>query len=127
MRPFLSGVHDTESAHRYATSVSSSASEVLVELTPGAAVEEAIPSEAQILQRLPPRLAIVATDEEGIRALERSPGISAVYAEDVPEEAMERFDEVSRAFAGGWNERRRPKVRRGEELPWDAPGFDPPR
>ena len=90
-------------------------------------MEDAIPPRGQILQSLPPRLAIIATDEEGIRALERSPEISAVYEEDVPEEAMQRFDQVSRAFAGGWNERRRPKVRRGDELPWDAPGFDPPR
>jgi hypothetical protein len=107
--------------------VGTSVLEVLVELTPGAAVDEAIPREAQLLQRLPPRLAIVATDEEGIRALERSPEISAVYAEEVPEEAMEQFDQVSRAFAAGWNERRRPKERRGEGLPWDAPGFEPPR
>ena len=90
-------------------------------------MEEAIPPPGQILQSLPPRLAIVATDAEGIRTLERSPDISAVYAEDVPEEALEQFDQVSRAFATGWNERRRPKVRRGEGLPWDAPGFDPPR
>jgi hypothetical protein len=107
--------------------MSSSAFEVLVELTPGAAVDDAIPREAQVLQRLPPRLAIVATDEEGFRMLERSPAISAVYADDVPQEAMERFDQVSRAFAAGWNERRQPKERRGEGLPWDSPGFDPPR
>jgi hypothetical protein len=106
--------------------VGSSPSEVLVELQPGAAIEEAIPPQAQILQRLPPRLAIVSADEEGIRAMERSPKISAVFAEDVPPEALEQFDQVSRAFAAGWNERRRPKERPGEGLSWDSPGFEAP-
>jgi hypothetical protein len=100
--------------------------EVLIELQPGAAVEVAVPPDLQILQRMPPRLAIVATDEEGIRALERRPEISAVFVEDVPAEALARFDEVARLFAAGWNERRRPKERIGEGLPWDAPGFRAP-
>ena len=103
-----------------------SPSEVLVELQPGATLEDAIPPGAKILQRLPPRLAIVAADEEGIRALERSPATSAVYAEDVPPEALEQFDQATRAFAAGWNERRRPKERRGEGLSWDAPGYKAP-
>lgn len=101
-------------------------SEVLVELQPGASVDDAVPSAAQVVQRLPPRLAIVVADEEGIRAMERSPEISAVFAEDVPPEALEQFDQVSRAFAAGWNERRQPKERRGEGLSWDAPGFEAP-
>lgn len=89
-------------------------------------MEDAVPPGAQILQRLPPRLAIVATDAEGIRAIEGSPAVRAVFTEDVPPEALERFDQVSRAFAAGWNERRRPKERRGEGLAWDTPGFDAP-
>jgi hypothetical protein len=99
---------------------------VLIELQPGATLEDAVPPEAQVLQRLPPLLAIVAADEEGIRALESSSATSAVYAEDVPPEALERFDQATRAFAAGWNERRRPKERRGEGLSWDAPGYEAP-
>lgn len=104
----------------------SSPSEVLVELQPGAAVEDAVPPQAQILQRLPPRLAIVAADAEGIRALESSPAVAAVFAEDVPSEALEQFDQVTRAFAAGWNERRQPKERPGEGLAWDTPGYEAP-
>jgi hypothetical protein len=99
---------------------------VLVELQPGVSVEDAVPAATQILQRLPPRLAIVVADEEGIRAMERNPEISAVFAEDVPPEALEQFDQVTRVFAAGWNERRRPKERPGEGLSWDAPGFEAP-
>lgn len=89
-------------------------------------MDDAVPPDAQILQRLPPRLAIVAADEEGIRELRRSPNVSAVFAEDVPPDALAQLDQVSRAFAAGWNERRRPKQRRGEGLQWDAPGYDAP-
>jgi hypothetical protein len=106
--------------------VESSASEVLIELQPGAAVEDVTPPQAQILQRLPPRLAIVAADEEGVRAMEHSPGVTAVFAEDVPPEVLDQFDPVARAFAAGWNERRRPKERPGEGLAWDTPGFEAP-
>jgi hypothetical protein len=106
--------------------VSRSPSEVLVELQPGASVEDAVPPDAQILQRLEPRLAIVAADHEAIQALRRSPRVSAVFAEEVPPEALAQLDQVSRAFAAGWNERRHPKQRRGEGLHWDAPGFDAP-
>jgi hypothetical protein len=103
-----------------------SSSEVLVELQPGAVLEEAVPPQAKVLQRLPPRLAIVTADEEGIRAMERTPAITAVFARDVPPEKLEQFDQVTRAFAAGWNERHRPKERPGEGLSWDSPGFEPP-
>jgi hypothetical protein len=108
------------------TSVELSPSEVLVELQPGAVLEDAVPPEAHILQRLPPRLAIVTADEQGIRAMERTPAISAVFAGDVPPEKLEQFDQATRTFAAGWNERRRPKQRPGEGLSWDSPGFEPP-
>jgi hypothetical protein len=104
--------------------VGSSPSEVLVELQPGGAVEDAVPPGAQILRRLPPRLAMVAADEAGLQAMECSPEISAVFADAVPPEVLEQPDQVSRAFAAGWSERRRPKERRGERLSWDSPGFE---
>jgi hypothetical protein len=126
MQPRWGVVHELETAHRYATVMGSSPFEVLVEVRPGVDVEDALPGDAQILQSLPSRLAIVTTDAEGVRVLEQSPEINAVYPEEVPQEALNRFDQVSRAFAAGWNERRRPKERRGEGLSWDSPGFDPP-
>jgi hypothetical protein len=39
---------------------------VLVEFEPGAALEDAVPPSAVVVQRFPPRLAIVAADQTGI-------------------------------------------------------------
>jgi hypothetical protein len=101
-------------------------SEVLVALEPGAAIEDAVPGGAQVLQRMPPRLAIVVADDDGIRAMAGSPAVAGIYADDVPPDVLAAFDQVTRACAAGWNERHRPTERRGEGLPWDAPGFEPP-
>jgi hypothetical protein len=101
-------------------------SEVLIELEPGTSADAAVPPEVRVLQQMPPRLAIVSADEAGIRALQDAPGVASVFAEDVPPEALERLDVVGRAFATGWNERRRPKQRRGDGLAWDTPGFEAP-
>jgi hypothetical protein len=100
--------------------------EALLELEPGANLDDAVDPHVEIHQRLPPRLVIVAADEEGLKALESRPEVRAVFTADVPPETLEQFDESERLFAAGWNERRRPKQRLGEGLPWDAPGFDAP-
>ena len=101
-------------------------SEVLVEFEPGAAVEDAVPPSAVVVQRFPPRLAIVAADQTGIETLRESAAVSAVFPGEVPPEALEQFDLPARVFAAGWNERHRPKHRRGDGLPWDTPGFEAP-
>ena len=101
-------------------------SEVLVELQPGAALADAMPPAAVVVQQFPPRLAIVAADETGIDALRESAAVNAVFPGEVPPEALERFDQIARVFAAGWNERHRPKQRRGDGLPWDTPGFEAP-
>jgi hypothetical protein len=111
---------------RYAAPVADLTSEVLVELQPGATIEDAVPAEAAVLQRFPPRLAIVAADAAGIDALRASAFVNAVFDGEVPPEALDRLDQMGRVFATGWNERSRPKRRRGEGLPWDTPGFDAP-
>ncbi len=105
--------------------VGDSRSEVLLELK-GDASLDALGSGVQVRQLLPPRLAIVAADEDELRTLERAPEVVSVFREDVPPDALARLDEPARVFAAGWNERRRPKQRRGEGRPWDAPGFDAP-
>ena len=109
----------------YHPSMGSQRSEVLIELRPGATLD-AVRSAAEVRQHLPPRLAIVAADEEGVRELERRPEVLSVFTADVPAEALARLDEPGRLFAAGWNERRRPKRRRGDGLPWDSQGYEPP-
>jgi hypothetical protein len=106
--------------------VGTATSEVLIELLPGAMLEDAMPSNAVVVQRFPPRLAIVSADETGIDSLRQNASVNAVFSGEVPAETLERFDQVARLFAAGWNERRRPKERRGEGLPWDAPGYEAP-
>jgi hypothetical protein len=101
--------------------------EVLVEFEPGAELEPAESATgARVVQRMPPRLAIVAADADATQALERRPEVRAVFAGDVPPEALARLDEPERTFAAAWNARRAPNGRRGEGLPWDAPGFEAP-
>jgi hypothetical protein len=68
--------------------------EVFIELEPGTTADAAVPPEVRVVQQMPPRLAIVSADEAGIRALEAAPGVSAVFAGDVPPEALERLDVV---------------------------------
>jgi hypothetical protein len=100
-------------------------SEALLELRPGAALD-AIDSVVEVRQLLPPRLAIVAADDVGLRALERRSDVLSVHTEAVPADVLARLDEPARLFAAAWNERQRPKRRAGDGLPWDAPGFDAP-
>jgi hypothetical protein len=103
-----------------------SPSEALVELEPGVKLEQAIPAGARILQQLPPRLVIVAADQDAISNMKRSAEIKALFTDEIPPETLDGFDEVTRAFAVGWNQRRQPKQRPGDGLPWDAPGFEAP-
>ena len=99
--------------------------EALVELRSGATLE-AIGAAVELHQQLPPRLAIVAGDNDSLRALARSPGVLSVHTAEVPEYVLSRLDEPARTFAAAWNERRRAKERPGDKLPWDAPGHDAP-
>jgi hypothetical protein len=80
----------------------------------------------ELRQLLPPRLAVVAAGERDLWALERFPGVRAVHTERVPDDVVARMDEPARTFATAWNERRSPKRRTGDGLPWDTPGFDAP-
>ena len=79
--------------------------EALVELRPGATLD-AIDAAVEVRQRLPPRLAIVAADEDDLRALARSPHVLSVHTAHVPQQVLARLDEPARTFAAAWNQRR---------------------
>lgn len=75
---------------------------------------------AQVVQVLPPRLALIAGDGPVT-----VPGATA-YTEDVPDNVLAELSPVERAFVAAWRSRRAGKRRPGEGLPWDAPGHLPP-
>ena len=79
-----------------------------------------------VTQRLPPRLAVVTGDEDDLAALQQVPGVVAVIEGSVPESARAELDPTERLFVDAWLKRQQPKVRPGEGLPWDAPGYLPP-
>ena len=77
-----------------------------------------------LVQQLPPRLAVMeAEDAAGLRG---APGVIAVGDPDLPDDVRAGLSDAERLFADAWVLGRRPKVRPGEGLPWDAPGFEPP-
>src|SRR4051794_18155687 len=79
---------------------------------------------ATLVQHLPPRLAVVETDDaDGLR---RAPGGVAVGDPDLPDDVRAGLSDTERLFADAWVLGSRPKVRPGDGLPWDAPGYQPP-
>ncbi len=82
---------------------------------------------ARIVQRLPPRLAIVDATPEALVALKGMQGVLAVCEGSIPESLLGELQPVERIFADAWVASQRAKRDRpGEGLPWDAKGFEPP-
>jgi hypothetical protein len=79
---------------------------------------------ATVTQMLPPRLALVSLPA-GPGAVVEVPG-TAWYEDDVPPKIYDGLSTQERLFVDAWRSRRLPKVRPGDHLPWDAPGFLPP-
>lgn len=89
-------------------------------------LEVAVARVARLVQRCPPRLAIVEADPRAQAAIRALPGVRSVTDGPLDEEILRDLTEAERLFAAGWVASRQPKVRAGDGLPWDAPGFDPP-
>lgn len=82
---------------------------------------------ARIVQRLPPRLAIVDATPEALVALKGMQGMQAVCEGSIPASLLEELKPMERVFADAWVASQRAKRDRpGEGLPWDAKGFEPP-
>lgn len=89
-------------------------------------LEVAVARVARVVQRCPPRLAIVEADERARAALRALPGVRAVTDGPLDEETSRDLTQAERLFAAAWAAGRQPRVRAGDGLAWDAPGFDPP-
>jgi hypothetical protein len=82
----------------------------------------------KILSRLAPRILVVDPGEHAPADLGREPGVLGVYERDVPADVLARLRQEEQLFVRAWAQQatQEPKVRPGEGLSWDAPGFQPP-
>ena len=79
-----------------------------------------------LVQHLPPRLAVVESDDDARAALRTAPDVLGIGDPDLPDDVRGRLTDTERVFADAWVLGRRPKTRPGDGLAWDAPGFEPP-
>jgi len=99
--------------------------ETLVILNRGRTVSEIEPL-AQVLQRYGDRVLVVATDNAGaLRALGEVQVVESGKQAPAQEDGLNETEQMGIA---AWNARGdfAKKKRRGDGLPWDTPGFDPP-
>lgn len=80
---------------------------------------------AVVTHVLAPRLALVRADAEALERIATIRGVGAVHCDAMPTLEPPPTP-AERAFVAAWAMRRRPKIRRGDGLSWDAPGFDAP-
>lgn len=78
-----------------------------------------------VIQVLPPRLALVRADRVTAARINRIEGVLGIHADTVPELPAD-LTPAERLFVYAWEARRRPRTRTGEGLSWDAPGFSAP-
>ena len=106
------------------------AGEYLVILEPGAATEalEQLRSSHRVIQVGYPRVVVVAVSPEETPPSSETPGVVAVSSGALPAHMIEELDEQEALFVAAWTNRITgpEKQRRGDGLPWDAPGFEPP-
>jgi hypothetical protein len=103
--------------------------EFLVILEPAAAEEalEHLRSGHQVTQIGSPRVVVAVSPGEAPPS-PSIPGVVAVSGGAMPPDIGEELDEREALFVAAWVSRMKgpEKQRRGEGLPWDAPGFEPP-
>jgi len=89
---------------------------VPLELAPG----------VRVSQRLGDRVALVTGGEAALAELALHPDVDDVFSDEPPADVVERLTDEERLFVRAWSSRKVEKVRPGDGLPWDAPGFLPP-
>jgi hypothetical protein len=85
-----------------------------------------VTARARVSQVGSARVMVVDADPATLGQLRELPGVLGVMmpGDAVPESAGLNDQEL--LFVKGWQVSKQPKQRRGEGLPWDAPGFDAP-
>lgn len=104
--------------------------EFLVILDPQGAAEaqDRLRSGHRVTQVGSPRVVVVAVSPEETPPSPSTPGVVAVSSGAPPPDVLEELDDQETLFVRAWTSRMTgpQKQRRGEGLPWDAPGFEPP-
>lgn len=92
-----------------------------------AAAMERISERLHITQQLPPRLALVEGEAADLQRARTLVGVTAVCTQRIDDVVFKQLNEAERLFAEAWTLSLKPKgARRGDGLPWDAAGFQPP-
>lgn len=104
--------------------------ELLVILEPSAAAEtlERLHESHRVTQVGSPRIVVVSVSPGETPPSSSIPGVVAVTTGTLPSGLVDRLDEGEALFVTAWEGRMAgpEKQRRGEGLPWDASGFEPP-
>jgi hypothetical protein len=83
----------------------------------------------RVTQMASPRVVVVESGPDEAARLQSIPGVKMVTAGELPPGSIEGLDDSEVLFVEAWVNRITElpsKRRRGEGLPWDAPGFIPP-
>jgi hypothetical protein len=104
--------------------------EFLVILDPSAAADalRRLRGSHQVTHVGSPHVVVVSVSPGEPPPSSSTPGVVAVSAGSLPPGLVERLDEGEALFVTAWASRMTgpEKRRRGEGLPWDASGFEPP-
>ena len=87
---------------------------------------ERLQHQYKVISLLRPRVLVFDIDEQLAAQLRDDPEVVGVFTGEVPEEVLTQLDPGERLFVSAWQQRSADKKRRGDGLPWDAPGFVPP-
>ncbi|MPY86817.1 MAG: hypothetical protein GEU99_02750 [Luteitalea sp.] len=102
--------------------------EALVILSPTANVDitESISRQARVTQVASDRVMVISADAASFSQLAALQGVAHVLTRTDSAADVSGLNAQESLFVQGWLLSHQPKARKGEGLPWDAPGFEAP-
>ena len=99
--------------------------EVLVLINEAASLDD-VQKHAAIIHKASPRLCVVSAGPAAIAMLAKLPEVIAVTETRFPVAISAELDQAEILFATAFAASNTKKQRKGENMAWDTPGFDPP-
>lgn len=99
---------------------------VIIEPTTHADVWHRASAELEVRHSVSPHVHVVTGPAHALTALANAAGLHVLTTDTAQATAPPGLDPAETMFVDAWLSRRNPKVRHGEGLAWDAPGFTPP-